>query len=151
MEWLESWGYIGLFIGTFLAATVVPFSADFLLVGMLLAGSSPVATALVGTGGNWLGGLTCYWIGWVGKWHWIEKHLKVTREKLARQKNRIDRHAGWLAFFSWIPVIGVVFIVGLGFYRVDFKKSAFFMLLGRAVRFAAVTVFTLWIKPRFFS
>ena len=30
MEWLEGLGLIGLFIGTFLAATIFPFSSDAL-------------------------------------------------------------------------------------------------------------------------
>ena len=58
MEALLEYGYIGLFLGSFLAATVVPFSSDVLLVGMLLAGGDPVITVAVATLGNWLGGLT---------------------------------------------------------------------------------------------
>ena len=38
MEALLDWGYIGLFIGSFVAATIVPFSSDVLLVGILAAG-----------------------------------------------------------------------------------------------------------------
>ena len=35
MEWLQSLGLLGLFIGTFLAATVLPFSSDALYLGIL--------------------------------------------------------------------------------------------------------------------
>ena len=42
MEIFGEWGYIGLFIGTFLAATVIPFSSEFLIVGILIAGYSPL-------------------------------------------------------------------------------------------------------------
>ena len=34
LDILADYGLVGLFIGSFLAATVVPFSADVLLVGM---------------------------------------------------------------------------------------------------------------------
>ena len=71
MDWLFGLGYFGLFLGSFLAATVVPFSADVLLVGMLAAGSEAFATIAVATLGNWLGGLTSYAIGRIGKWEWI--------------------------------------------------------------------------------
>ena len=40
MSFLLDLGYIGLFIGTFLAATLIPFSSDFLIVGILLAGGA---------------------------------------------------------------------------------------------------------------
>ncbi|MDD2425504.1 MAG: DedA family protein, partial [Bacteroidales bacterium] len=33
MEFLGDLGYLGLFLGSFLAATIVPFSSDFLIVG----------------------------------------------------------------------------------------------------------------------
>ena len=35
MEFLLEYGYIGLFIGAFLAATILPMSSDVLLVGLL--------------------------------------------------------------------------------------------------------------------
>ena len=63
MDWLLELGYIGLFVGSFLASTVVPFSADVLLIGMLAAGGSPWVVIAVATIGNFLGGLTSYGIG----------------------------------------------------------------------------------------
>jgi membrane protein YqaA with SNARE-associated domain len=140
MEFLQEWGYLGLFIGTFLAATVVPFSSDFLIIGILLAGGSPGASWAVATLGNWLGGITSFGLGWLGKWEWIERFLKVSREKLEQQKSRIDRYGSWLALFSWLPFVGDLFAIGLGFYRVDPKKSIFFMLIGKGLRFLAWTL-----------
>ena len=105
MEWLLDFGYLGLFVGSFLAATVVPFSADVLLVGLLIAGGSPTLTILVATLGNWLGGLTSYAIGRIGKWEWIER-LHVSRESLEKQKSRIDRYGAVVALLTWVPFIG---------------------------------------------
>lgn len=136
MEILGEWGYIGLFIGTFLAATIIPFSSEFLIIGVLVAGANPVASFFVATIGNWLGGLTSYWLGYVGKWEWIEKWLRVSREKLERQKHKIERYGAMIAFMSWAPFVGDVFAIGLGFYRIKFVKAALFMLFGKAVRFA---------------
>ena len=67
MEFLQEWGYLGLFIGTFLSATIIPFSSDFLIIGLLLSGSNPIISLIVATIGNWLGGLLSFWIGWLGK------------------------------------------------------------------------------------
>ena len=136
IEILQSWGLIGLFIGTFLAATVVPFSSDILLMGYLYAGGDYLLSFLVATIGNWLGGLTSYWIGYSGKWEWIEKWFNVKEETLIKQKGRIDRFGALLAFMSWLPFIGDVFAIGLGFYKVSPAKSALYMLIGKAVRFA---------------
>jgi membrane protein YqaA with SNARE-associated domain len=129
-------GYWGLFIGSFLAATIVPFSADVLLIGMLVAGGSPWIVIAVATAGNFLGGLTSYGIGRIGKWEWIEK-LGVKPETLEKQKARIDKYGSWAALLSWVPIIGDVIAVALGFYRTRFIPSATFMFIGKAGRFVA--------------
>ena len=49
---LENLGLLGLFIGSVLAATVVPFSSDALYVAVLAAIGDPAACLVVGTRGN---------------------------------------------------------------------------------------------------
>ena len=135
LDLLADYGLIGLFIGSFLAATVVPFSADVLLVGMLVAGvNSAVALLVVATLGNWIGGITSYGIGRAGKWEWIER-LHVSRESLEKQKTRIERFGAPIALLTWVPFIGDVFAVALGFYRVKFLPAIFWMLVGKGARF----------------
>ena len=136
MDWLLELGYVGLFIGSFLASTVVPFSADILLIGMLAAGGAPWVIIGVATVGNFLGGLTSYGIGRLGKWEWIEK-LGANPEKIERHKAQIDKYGAWVALLSWVPFIGDVLAVALGFFRVKFVPSAIFMLIGRFARFVA--------------
>ncbi|MFA5848549.1 MAG: YqaA family protein [Bacteroidales bacterium] len=136
MEFLESLGYIGLFLGSFMASTIVPFSSDVLFVGVLLAGGNPLVSFIVATTGNWLGGLTSYGVGYLGKWEWIEKWFRVKEESLVKQKTKIEKYGSLIAFFSWVPFVGDLFAVGLGFYKVNFTRSAIFMLVGKAVRFA---------------
>lgn len=132
---LQQWGFLGLFVGSFLASTVVPFSADALLVGLLLAGGSPTLCFLAATTGNWLGGLTSFGIGWLGRWEWLEKWFHVKRETLEKQKHLVDRWGIWLALFTWLPFVGDAFAIALGFYRLSPWKCALFMLIGRAARF----------------
>ena len=142
MDWLLDFGYLGLFVGSFLAATVVPFSADVLLVGMLVAGGSPWIVIALATTGNFIGGLTSYGIGRIGKWEWIER-LGVKPETLERHKAKVDRWGAWLALLSWVPFVGDVFAVALGFYRTKFLPSAIFMLIGKAGRF--IMWYGLWL------
>ena len=149
MEALLNFGYIGLFIGAFLAATIIPFSSDVLLVGLLAAGGDPIISITVATLGNWLGGLSSYWLGYIGKWEKLEKYFKVKPETLEKQKKKVDKYGASLAFFSWLPGIGDVLAIALGFYRVDFKKSAVFMLIGKGARFIAWGVIVYYVKPLF--
>ena len=136
MELFGDLGYLGLFLGTFLAATVVPFSSDFLIIGVLVAGANPLLAFILATVGNWLGGLTSYYLGHLGKWEWIEKWLRVKEESLNKHKSKIEKYGSLIALLSWAPFVGDIYAIGLGFYRVDFLKSAVFMFIGKALRFA---------------
>lgn len=149
MAWLLSLGYFGLFVGSFVAATVVPFSSDVLLVGMLAAGGNIWLSVAVATLGNWLGGLTSYGLGWLGKWEWIERYMKVKHETLIKHKDKIDRFGAWLALLTWLPFVGDVFAIALGFYKVDFRKSALLMLIGKGARFVGWALLFIWGKQFF--
>lgn len=135
MNLLENLGLLGLFIGTFLAATILPFSSDALYIAVLAATGNAVGCLLVGTLGNWLGSVLTYWIGWAGKWEWIEKWFKVKPETMEKQKARIDRYGVWLALFAWVPVIGDVLALALGFFKVRPFWTAVLLLVGKGVRF----------------
>lgn len=132
---LESLGLLGLFIGTFLAATILPFSSDALYIAVLAATKDPIGCLAVGTVGNWLGSVVTYWIGWIGRWEWIEKWFKVKRETLEKQKVKIDKYGVWLALLAWVPFIGDVIAIALGFYRTRPWATMFLQLVGKFARF----------------
>lgn len=132
---LQQWGLVGLFLSSFLAATVVPFSSDVVFWGVLLAGANPVGCLVSASLGNWLGGLTSFAIGWLGKWEWIERWLHVSREKLEKQQDVVSRWGAWLALFTWLPFVGDIFAIALGFYKLPPLRCALFMLLGKTLRF----------------
>lgn len=147
MEALLSFGYFGLFIGAFLAATILPFSSDVLLVGLLAAGGDVVWTVVWASLGNWVGGMFSYYMGWWGKWEWMERWFKIKRETLEKQKSKIDRWGSLLAFLSWLPFVGDLFAIGLGFYHVNTTRVAIFMLIGKTARFVGWALLYTWIRP----
>ncbi len=149
MESLLHLGYLGLFIGSFLASTIIPLSADLLLVGILAVGGNIWICLITATLGNWLGGLTSYWIGWIGKWKWIERWFKVKPAQLEKQKANIDKYGSLLAFFTWLPLVGDLFAIALGFYKINPKLSALYMLIGRFSRFLVWTLLYLRFADRF--
>lgn len=137
---LEELGLAGLFIGTFLAATILPFSSDALYVGALLAGLPPVAVLLTGTLGNWLGGVTTYFLGRLAKWEWVERVFKVKPETLEKQHRIIKKYGVWTALIVWVPFVGDVVALALGFYKCPAIWSLLLMLIGKMGRFAIWTL-----------
>ncbi len=132
---LTQYGYWGFFFASFLSATILPFSSELILTGLLVAGASPLYCLILGTLGNTLGGLTCYWMGLFGKEEWLYKYLRVSTEDIDKRKNWIQRFGAFAAFFSFLPVIGDVINVALGYFRVCWWKVAVYMSLGKFTRY----------------
>ena len=144
MDFLTEWGLFGLFISSFLSATVIPFSSEFVLSFMILNGFDIYLTILIATIGNWLGGLSSYLIGRLGKWTIIEKYFGVDKNKVFNFKLKVDRWGSVLAFFSWLPIIGDVISVSLGFFRTNFILVSIWMLLGKVLRYIIWGSMTYW-------
>jgi membrane protein YqaA with SNARE-associated domain len=98
MEGLFDYSLWGLFLASFLAATVVPFSSEALLSFLIINGTDPYAAVFVATAGNWLGGMSSYAIGYLGKWEWIEKYLRIKRETIEKWHNRLYKRGAVLLF-----------------------------------------------------
>ena len=136
MESFAEWGYLGLFFASFLAATIIPFLSSEALLSLMIVNQYSLGTVLlVATIGNWLGGLSCYYIGWIGKWDLIEKHLKIKASMLERLKPNVDRWGAPLAFFCWIPIIGDPLAVGLGLFKTNPISVALWILIGKGIRY----------------
>lgn len=135
MTSLSDLGYLGLFIGSFLAATVVPFSSEVILLALLSMGYELVPCIAIATAGNWLGGMTGYGLGYLGKTSWIEKWFRISHEKMMRFEGRIRKYGAAIAFLSWIPFIGDPLTVALGFFKAGFWKVTLFMLIGKLFRY----------------
>ena len=144
MDFLTEWGLFGLFISSFLSATVIPFSSEFVLSFMILNGFDIYLTILIATIGNWFGGLSSYLIGRLGKWTIIEKYFAVDKNKVFKFKLKVDRFGSVLAFFSWLPIIGDVIALSLGFLRTNFILVSIWMLLGKILRYIIWGSMTYW-------
>ncbi len=145
MEFLFDYGLWGLLVASFLAATLIPFSSDALLLLMVANGFTPIDCIVVATLGNWLGGMSSYFLGYMGKWSWIEKYLRIERQKIERWHNKLEKRGAIFAFFSWLPFVGDIFAVGLGILRTNYIVVATAMLIGKFLRY----VIWAWLGTQF--
>jgi membrane protein YqaA with SNARE-associated domain len=135
MEGVFDYTLGGLFLASFLAATVVPFSSEALLTFLIINGTDAYTAVLVASAGNWLGGMSSYTIGYLGKWEWIEKYLRIEHETIEKWHNRLYKRGAIFAFLSWVPAVGDVFAVGLGLLRANILITAVSMLAGKFLRY----------------
>ena len=69
---LADWGYWGLFFSAFIAGSILPFSSEAVMIVLVHMGLDPVLCVAAASLGNTLGGMSCYWIGTLGKSEWFD-------------------------------------------------------------------------------
>lgn len=132
---LIHYGAVGMFASAFLAGSFLPFSSEVVMLGLLAAGADPVELLAWGTAGNTLGGLFNYGIGSLGRDEWIARWTKVKPEKLERAKRWVRHYGAWAGLLAWVPILGSVITVALGFLRVKLIYSMLAVATGKYMRY----------------
>ena len=135
VEILINNGALGMFVAAFLAGSFFPFSSEVVMLGLLGAGADPTGLVVWGTVGNVLGSLFNYYIGSLGKEEWITKYTKVPPQKLERGKYYVQHYGSWAGFLGWVPLLGSVITVALGFLRVNLPLSMLTISIGKYLRY----------------
>jgi membrane protein YqaA with SNARE-associated domain len=142
-ETLLSHGYPALFLLSFLAATLLPLGSEWLLVGLLLQHSEPVATVAVATAGNYLGACTTFLIGRYGGPWLVERVLRIDATARLRAQRLYGRFGAWSLLFSWLPVVGDPLCLVGGVLNVSFARFSLLVAAGKLARYAVVAWLTL--------
>ncbi|MBQ9465442.1 MAG: DedA family protein [Muribaculaceae bacterium] len=136
MEFLIQWGYAGLCLSAFIAGSVLPLSSELVLSACILKlHLSPWWCLVWATVGNVGGGMTCYWLGSLGKMEWIERYAHVSREKLVRTQRWVEQRGAWMAFFAFLPILGSAIMVALGLLRANKGIVLLAMTIGKVLRY----------------
>ncbi len=138
IQLLIDWGYVGLFISALLAGSIIPFSSELVLVALVNVGLSPAVCVLSAALGNTVGGMTCYYMGRLGRIDWIEKYFKVKKEKIDRMQHFLQGKGALMAFFAFLPFVGEAIAIALGFMRSNLVLTTVSMFIGKLLRYMAM-------------
>ncbi|MCA9937186.1 MAG: DedA family protein [Anaerolineales bacterium] len=130
-----SLGYVGLFLISYLAATILPLVSEVVVVAMPPLGYDVKLVVLTATAGNFLGSLTNYFIGRKGADFVLYRALKIKPSTLARAQDLYQRWGPVSVFFSWIPVIGDPLTIVAGIFRLRLSTFTFWVILGKFLRY----------------
>lgn len=128
--------YGGLFLWSFLAATLLPLGSEVALVALVRTEEHLLAPVLVATAGNYLGACTTYWIGRRAAQALTKKHDDM--EKESRAARLLSRYGQLALLLSWVPLIGDAIVALAGAARIPFMPFTFWIVIGKAARYAAV-------------
>lgn len=136
-QFFVDWGYWGLFLSAFVAGSIVPFSSEVVMILLVRMGLDPVLCALAATGGNTMGGMTCYWIGSLGRTEWIGK-LGVSEKQLAKARRFLAGRGALMGFFAFLPYIGEAIAIVLGLMRSNAWLTGSAMFAGKLLRYIVI-------------
>lgn len=137
-DYLFEYGYAGLFVISFLAATILPIGSETIFAAMILARYDAWLCIIAASIGNWLGGMTNYYLGLIGKMEWIERGLKIRSEKIKKMHEKIKKWGAYTAFFSFLPIVGDIIPLALGFMRANVHIVYLTMFLGKFCRYVVL-------------
>ena len=134
MEWLNvtaEQGLWGIFLSSFLSATVLPGGSELLLFGFLKLHPEQFWPALgLATLGNTLGGMSTYACGrFLPKWQRLEN---------LPHKDRLEHWGPATLLLSWAPVIGDAFCLAAGWLKLHWLPCLVWMTLGKTLRYALI-------------
>lgn len=120
----------GLFISSFLAATLLPGGSEAVLFGVLKLHPELFWPALLlGTIGNTLGGMVTFGMGWM---------LPQTQQLKHVEKMR--KYGTPALALAWVPLIGDALCLAAGWLRLNWWRAALFMAIGKFVRYWVIAV-----------
>lgn len=135
IQLLVDYGSLGMFVAAFLAGSFFPFSSEVVMTALFLAGTPSLDLLVWGTLGNVLGSLFNYGVGSLGREEWITRYCKVTPEKLERGRNYVRCYGPLAGLLGWVPLLGSVVTVALGFMRANIYLSMLYIAIGKFVRY----------------
>lgn len=118
----------GLFLSSFLAATLLPGGSEAVLFGVLSLNPGLLWPALaLATLGNTLGGMTSYLIGRI-----------LPEQKPTRGIDWLRRHGSPALLLSWAPLVGDALCVAAGWLRLNAAYVVLFMAAGKLARYLVI-------------
>ena len=147
---LSGYGYWGMLITAFLAGSVFPFSSEAVMLALLATpGIEPWPLVIYATIGNVLGSMFNYCVGRMGKTEWIEKYLKIKREKMERAERFMAGRGAWMGFFAFVPILGSAITVTLGLMRANVVITCISITLGKFLRYCLIAFGAGWLTGLF--
>ena len=136
--WFFEVGMIGLFLGTFLSATVVPLASEALVLWTLSQGFNSLTVLIVASLGNGLGGMVTYAMGRLLPLERSLRLLRADERKVLSWVERVKGKSPLFALLCWLPLVGDAIALALGAVRSKWAPTAVFMFLGKALRYAVL-------------
>ena len=131
--------YLSLFSISFLAATVLPFSSELTLAGLISTSNyDNLLLLVVASFGNVLGSVFNWSLGFYSRNLSLKKWFPFKETQIERSSKWFSKFGKWSLLFAWLPIVGdpLTFVAGL--LRVRFLDFIILVAIGKVSRYLIV-------------
>ena len=131
--------YLSLFFISFLAATILPFSSELTLAGLISTSNyDNLLLLVVASFGNVLGSVFNWGLGFYARNLTIKKWFPFKETQIERSSKWFSKFGKWSLLFAWVPIVGdpLTFVAGL--LRVRFFDFIILVAIGKVSRYLII-------------
>ena len=131
--------YLSLFFISFLAATILPFSSELTLAGLISTSNyNNLLLLIVASFGNVLGSVFNWSLGFYSRNLTTKKWFPFKETQIEKSSKWFSKFGKWSLLFAWVPIVGdpLTFVAGL--LRVRFLDFIILVAIGKVSRYLII-------------
>ena len=134
--------YLSLFIISFLAATILPFSSELTLAGLMATSSyDNLFLLIIASLGNIFGSVVNWILGFYSRNLSKKKWFPFKNAQIEKSSKWFKRFGRWTLLFAWVPIIGDPLTLVAGLLRVKFIEFLILVSIGKVGRYLLIYYF----------
>ena len=131
--------YLSLFTISFLAATIIPFSSELTLAGLIATSNyDNLLLLILASSGNVLGSVVNWALGFYSRNLTTKKWFPFKETQIERSSQWFKKFGKWSLLFAWVPIIGDPLTLVAGLLRVRFLDFIILVAIGKVSRYVIV-------------
>ena len=131
--------YLSLFSISFLAATILPFSSELTLAGLIATSNyDNLLLLIVASFGNVLGAVVNWVLGFYSRNLTTKKWFLFKNVQIESSSKWFSKFGKWSLLFAWVPIIGDPLTLVAGLLRVRFLDFIILVAIGKVSRYLIV-------------
>ena len=134
--------YLSLFFISFLAATILPFSSELTLAGLIATSNyDNLLLLIVASLGNILGSVVNWALGFYSSNLTTKKWFPFKETQIENSSKWFSKFGRWSLLFAWVPVIGDPLTLVAGLFRAKFLEFLILVTIGKVSRYFIIYYF----------
>ena len=131
--------YLSLFAISFLAATILPFSSELTLAGLIATSNyDNLLLLIVASFGNTLGSVVNWALGFYSRNLTTKKWFPFKDKQIENSSKWFSKFGKWSLLFAWVPFIGDPLTLVAGLLRVKFLEFLILVMIGKISRYIVI-------------